>query len=73
MLADRFADFNVKSDKGKTPLIVLRCADNRQLFEGTVGKENVAMIDFIKDADCTKETPVRLGVPDTPIYGKGII
>lgn len=71
-MADRFADFNVKSDKGKTPLIVLRCADNRQLFEGTVGKENVAMIDFIKDADCTKETPVRLGVPDTPIYGKGI-
>lgn len=30
------------------------------------------MIDFIKDADCTKETPVRLGVPDSPIYGKGI-
>lgn len=31
-----------------------------------------AMIDFIKDADCTKETPVKLGVPDAPIYGKGI-
>ena len=30
------------------------------------------MIDFIKDADCTKETPVKLGVPDVPIYGKGI-
>ena len=30
------------------------------------------MIDFIKDADCTKETPVRLCVPDAPIYGKGI-
>lgn len=30
------------------------------------------MIDFIKDADCTKETPVKLGVPDAPIYGKGI-
>lgn len=30
------------------------------------------MTDFIKDADCTKETPVRLGVPDAPIYGKGI-
>lgn len=30
------------------------------------------MIDFIKDADCTKETPVRLGVPDAPIYGKGM-
>lgn len=28
------------------------------------------MIDFIKDADCTKETPVRLGVPDAPIYGR---
>lgn len=31
------------------------------------------MIDFIKDADCTKETPVRLGVPDAPIYGKGMV
>lgn len=30
------------------------------------------MIDFIKDADCTKDTPVRFGVPDAPIYGKGI-
>ena len=30
------------------------------------------MIDFIKDADCTNETPVKLGVPDAPIYGKGI-
>lgn len=29
-------------------------------------------MDFIKDADCTKKTPVRLGVPDAPIYGKGI-
>ena len=29
-------------------------------------------MDFIKDSDCTKETPVRLGVLDTPIYGKGI-
>ena len=29
------------------------------------------MIDFIKDADCTKETPVKLGVPDAPIYGNG--
>lgn len=38
-MCNRFSDFNVKSDKGKTPLIVLRCADNRQLFEGT-GKGN---------------------------------
>lgn len=27
---------------------------------------------YIKDIDCTKETPVVLGSPDTPIYGKGI-
>ena len=71
MMCNRFSDFNVKSDIGKTPLIVLRCADNRQLFEGT-GERIKAMIDVIKDADCTKETPVRLGVPDAPIYGKDI-
>ena len=39
MLVDKFADFNVKSDKGKTPLIALRCADNRQLFERTARKD----------------------------------
>lgn len=27
---------------------------------------------FIKDIDCTKDTPVVLGKPDNPIYGKGI-
>ena len=27
---------------------------------------------FIKDIDCTKDTPVVLGRPDTPIYGKGV-
>jgi hypothetical protein len=27
---------------------------------------------FIKDIDCTKDTPVVLDRPDTPIYGKGI-
>ena len=27
---------------------------------------------FIKDKDCTKDTPVLLGVKDTPIYGKGV-
>lgn len=30
------------------------------------------MIEYIKDADCTKDTPVVFGVPDTPIYGKGV-
>ncbi len=27
---------------------------------------------FIKDRDCTKDTPIILGSPDTPIYGKGV-
>lgn len=27
---------------------------------------------FIRDADCTKDTPVIKGKPDTPIYGQGI-
>lgn len=27
--------------------------------------------DFIKDSDCTKDTPIIYGGPDTPIYGKG--
>ena len=26
---------------------------------------------FIKDADCTKDTPVVYGVPDKPVYGTG--
>ena len=39
MMCNRFSELYEKSDKGKTPLIVLRCADNRQLFEGT-GKGN---------------------------------
>ncbi len=25
---------------------------------------------FIKDIDCTKDTPVVLGKPDNPVYGK---
>lgn len=28
--------------------------------------------DYIRDIDCTKDTPVIYGRPDTPIYGKGI-
>lgn len=27
--------------------------------------------DFIKDKDCTRETPVFLGKPERPIYGTG--
>lgn len=45
-MCNRFSDFNVKSDKGKTPLIVLRCADNRQLLEGT-GERIKAMIKYL--------------------------
>lgn len=32
----------------------------------------VEMKELIKDKDCTKDTPVVLGVKDKPIYGKGI-
>ena len=28
--------------------------------------------DFIRDKDCTKDTPVIYGKQDTPIYGKGV-
>lgn len=28
--------------------------------------------EFIRDVDCTKDTPVKYGKPDTSIYGKGI-
>lgn len=27
---------------------------------------------YIKDIDCTRDTPLWYGEPDTPIYGKGI-
>lgn len=27
---------------------------------------------FVKDIDCTVNTPVVLGMEDSPIYGKGI-
>ena len=30
------------------------------------------MIELLKDKDCTKDTPVVLGVKDKPIYGNGI-
>lgn len=29
-------------------------------------------MEFIRDADCTPDTPVVLGVEDTPIYGEGV-
>jgi hypothetical protein len=39
MLFNRFSVFNVKADRARHPLIEIRCADNRQLFEGTERKE----------------------------------
>ena len=28
--------------------------------------------EFIRDADCTKDTPVVYGKPDIPVYGNGV-
>ena len=35
------------------------------------GQLNLFESDFIRDADCTKDTPVIHGKPDSPIYGDG--
>ena len=35
------------------------------------GQLNLFEPDFIRDIECTKETPVVYGAPDTPIYGTG--
>lgn len=35
------------------------------------GQINLFEPDFIRDADCTKDTPVIYGKPDIPIYGMG--
>lgn len=36
------------------------------------GQLNLFPERFIKDADCTKDTPVTLGKQDAPVYGQGI-
>ena len=36
------------------------------------GQLNLLPEKFIKDADCTKDTPVTLGKKDVPVYGQGI-
>ena len=36
------------------------------------GQLNLFPEKFIKDADCTKDTPVILGKKDAPVYGQGI-
>lgn len=35
------------------------------------GQMNLFPEEYIKDSDCTKDTPVIHGKPDTPIYGTG--
>lgn len=35
------------------------------------GQLNLFEPDYIKDMDCTKDTPVVYGMPDTPVYGSG--
>ena len=35
------------------------------------GQMNLFPEEYIKDSDCTKDTPVVHGKPDTPIYGTG--
>lgn len=36
------------------------------------GQLNLFEPDYVRDADCTKDTPVMYGWEDTPIYGTGV-
>lgn len=40
-------------------------------FQQSNGQLTLFQPDFIRDADCTKETPVIYGKSDIPIYGMG--
>ena len=40
-------------------------------FQQSNGQLALFQPDFIRDADCTKDTPVIYGKPDVPIYGTG--
>ena len=40
-------------------------------FQQSNGQLTLFQPDFIRDADCTKESPVIYGKPDIPIYGMG--
>lgn len=40
-------------------------------FQQSNGQLSLFQPDFIRDADCTKDTPVIYGKPDVPIYGTG--
>lgn len=59
MSVNKFADFNVKSDKGKTPLTASRCADNRQLFERTAKKGRYRKMSIYSSKYIYSENDVR--------------
>ena len=40
-------------------------------FQQSNGQLALCQPDFIRDADCTKNTPVIYGKPDAPVYGTG--
>ena len=40
-------------------------------FQQSNGQLSLFQPDFIRDADCTKDTPVIYGKPDAPVYGTG--
>ena len=40
-------------------------------FQQSNGQLALFQPDFIRDADCTKDTPVIYGRPDAPVYGTG--
>ena len=42
-----------------------------RIFQQSNGQLALFQPDFIRDADCTKETPVIYGKSDIPIYGTG--
>lgn len=42
-----------------------------KLYLSSNGQFSLFEPDFIRDADCTKDTPVLYGNPDAPIYGSG--
>lgn len=45
--------------------------NTESFFQQSNGQLTLFQPDFIKDMDCTRDTPVLYGKPDAPIYGTG--
>ena len=45
--------------------------EEESYFQQHDGQLALFQPEFIRDADCTKDTPVIHGRPDSPIYGTG--